>query len=180
MLFLNSKKVIILLTIGKITGTHGLKGDLKILPLTDYPERYFNLKQVFVGNENKHQCMEIEKVSKHKNFYLFKFKAIADINDAEHLKNDFLLIKEEDAVVLPEDTFFIHDIIGLEAYLNNGSYLGKVKEVIETGSNDVYVINGEAGEKLIPALKDVVSIDLKNKKIIVNDMPGLLKDAEEV
>jgi len=169
-----------LLIIGKITGTHGLKGDLKVLPLTDFPERYNNMKEVFVGNEQNYQKLEVESVKKHKSFYLFKFKTHDDIDKAKVLKNTFLLINEEDAVELPEDTFFIHDVIGLDVYLKNGEFLGKLKEVFQTGSNDVYVVAGENGEKLIPALKDIVKIDLVNKKMLVDDMPGLLSEAEEV
>ena len=168
-----------MLIIGKIAGTQGIKGELKVFPLTDYPERFVKMREVFVGTEDKHLAMKIVYAKPHKNIFIFKFEAINDIDTAKDLKNKFLLINDADAVTLAEDNYFIHDIIGLDVYLENVTKLGIVKEIFETGSNDVYIVEGEKGQILLPALKSIITIDMSAKKIIVKNMPGLLEGAEE-
>lgn len=168
-----------MITIGKITGFHGIKGDVKVYPLTDYPERYMSMESVLIGDESNYSNYEIAKVSKHKNNYLFKFKNINSIEDAEILKNKLLFVNEKYAVALPEDTFFIHDIIGIEVYRADKTFIGKVKNVISTGSNDVYVVQSQEKEVLIPALKAIITIDALERKITVGDLPGLFDGAEE-
>jgi 16S rRNA processing protein RimM len=90
-----------------------------------------------------------------------------------------LLIHENDAKVLPEDTFYIHDLVEMDVYRTDETYLGKVKEIISTGSNDVYVVKGQGQEVLIPALKAIITIDITQRKIVVSDLPGLFDNPEE-
>lgn len=168
-----------MLVIGKITSPHGIKGDVRVYPLTDYPDRYFEMKEILVGDEENNTSYKITKVSKHKNIYLFKFDTVNTIDDASALKNKLLVIHEKDAVVLPEDTFYIHDIVGMDVYRADETYLGKVKEIIPTGSNDVYVVKGAEGDLLIPALKAIITIDSAERKITVADLPGLFDNPEE-
>lgn len=168
-----------MLVIGKITSPHGIKGDVRVFPLTDYPERYLEMENVLVGDEESNTSYVISKVSKHKNVYLFKFAGVDTIDGAAALKDKLLLIHEDDAVVLPEDTFYIHDLVGMEVYRTNEIYLGKVKEIISTGSNDVYVVKGKDQDVLIPALKAIITIDIAARKIIVSDLPGLFDNPEE-
>jgi len=166
-----------LIRIGKITGTHGLRGDVKVMPLTDFPERFFNMEKVMLGNETDFSVYFIEYVKNHKGYFLFKFRTIDDANSALFLKNKFLLIENEEAVKLPKDTYYIHEIIGLDVYIEDGRHIGKVLDIFRTGSNDVYVV-GE-NEILIPALKDIIKIDIENNKMVVKDMPGLFSSPEE-
>jgi 16S rRNA processing protein RimM len=166
------------LEIGKIVKTHGVKGELKVLPLTDYVERFFDLKWAFVGNEDDNlRKYSFEKVRLQKNLVIVKFRGINNKTEAEVLKDNFIKVDRENAIKLPEDTFFICDIIGCEVLdEDTGNKLGVVYEVLQTGSNDVYVLKSDnSKEILIPALKTVVKkVSLEDQKIWVKLPLGLL------
>jgi 16S rRNA processing protein RimM len=162
------------LRIGKIVNTQGIKGEVRVIPLTDDITRFDDLKYVYLDDE-KLIKMDIESVKYHKNFVLLKFKGFESINDAEKIKNTYILVNRENAVKLPEDSYFVCDIIGMVVFDMEGNSLGKVEDVISTGSNDVYVVKREESQILIPALKSVVkSIDLKEGKIVVILPEGLV------
>lgn len=164
--------------IGQIANTHGIKGELKIIPLTDDPERYSKLKTVYVDNKGVLNKLNIETVRYFKNFVFIKFKEIIDMNSAEKLKGLIVKIDRKDAVKLPIDTFFIFDLINCEVFEENGKRLGIIKNILQTGSNDVYVVECEDSKDiLIPALKSVVkNISIEDKKIIVSLPKGLIDD----
>ncbi|MGF7057244.1 ribosome maturation factor RimM [Brassicibacter mesophilus] len=160
--------------VGKILNTHGIKGDLKVLPLTDEPSRFEKLKTVFIDDENSK--VEIEKVWYSKGFVMIRLNGYNDINEVIKFKNCYILIDEKDALKLPKDSFFISQIIGLTVFLSDGNELGEVVEVLQPGANDVYVIRGNNKEFLIPAVKEFVKeIDLDNNRMVIDPIEGLIE-----
>ena len=142
------KKVVI----GKISAPHGVRGEVRIVPLTDFPERFENLKTVFLEDDSK---MELESVKFSNKFIIAKFKNINSRNDIEIFNGKLLMLNRSDIPSLPEGEYYNFDIIGLEVIDDKGSKLGKITEVLKTGSNDVYVVEGKK-QLLVPALKKVV------------------------
>jgi len=150
--------------IGKIVNTFGIKGEIKIYPYVDY---IMDLKYFYV-DDNK---MEIEKCRTQKNLVIVKIKGIDDINVVEKLKGKIASVYEEDLPSLPEGTYYIKDLIGLDVITDDGRELGKLDDVIQTGANDVYNVNGI----LLPVIDEVVKkIDLENHKIVVHLIDGLI------
>jgi len=166
------------LEVGKITNVHGLEGAFKVIPLTDDPARFKDLKYVFVENNDRKEKYNIEKVGFTRKHVIVKFKGIDKVSDAEKFRNKYMLVDRENAVRLPENTFFICDIIGCDVYDESGSLLGKVTEVLQTGSNDVYIVkNTDGKEYLIPALKSVVKkVSIAEKRIDVVIPEGLIEN----
>lgn len=164
------------LEIGQIVNTNGLKGNLKVKPLTDDITRFEDLKNVYIQKNNKLTEFKIQDVKYSKNMVLLKLDGIDNIEEAEKYKNSYLKINRKDAVELEEDSYFIVDIIGCEVYTDSQELLGKVIDVFSTGSNDVYTVKGmKNNEILIPAIEDVIkNVDIKNKKIIIHLMEGLI------
>ncbi|WP_425060820.1 Ribosome maturation factor RimM [Sporomusa carbonis] len=155
-----------LITIGKIVAPHGVRGDVRILPLTDFPDRFYDMKAAFVENCGQ---LKLEAVRKHKQFILLKFAGIDTMNDAERLRGKLIKIGREDLVKLPEGQYYIFDIIGLNVITEDGEQLGVVTDVLQPGSNDVYVVEQQGKrELLIPAIKEVVKkIDIAAKQMVV-------------
>lgn len=166
------------LQIGEIVNTHGIKGEIKIIPLTDDPERFEDLDWLYIDKKGKLDRHNIESVKYLKNLVVLKLEGINTPEAGEALKGNFLLIDRKHAVQLPKDSYFICDLIGLQIEDNNGIVLGKLVNVLHTGSNDVYVARAENGrEILIPALKSVVNeISLEMGLIKVTLPEGLLED----
>lgn len=165
------------LEIGQIVNTYGIKGFVKVVPFTDDITRFDDLKSVYVDIKGKLTQYSIEEVKYSKNLVLIKFKEILDINEAEKLRNYYLKIDRKDAIKLPKDTYFIADLIGLDVYVEESNeLLGKVYDIYSTGSNDIYVVKDELGKQvLLPGTKEVIKvIDLKNGKILVNLIKGLV------
>lgn len=145
------------ITIGKIVNTHGYRGWLRIFPLTDYSERFFGMMKVFVVRDKNFNEYFIDEVKQHKHTILIKLKEINDMNSAIALKGALLQVKRDQLVKLPADTYFIFDLLGLKVYTTEQEYLGEIKDILQTGANDVYIIENEQGQTiLIPALKSVV------------------------
>jgi 16S rRNA processing protein RimM len=162
--------------VGQIVNTFGVKGFVKVNPFTDEPERFEELKTVYVCKKDEMQKVEIEEVKYHKNMVLLKLKGINDMNMAESLKGLYLKIDRKDAKKLPKDTYFIADLLGLDVYSDKDEYLGKVDDIYSTGANDIYVIKNEEGKQiLLPGIPEVLkTIDLENEKIIVHILKGLI------
>ncbi|MDO5708011.1 MAG: ribosome maturation factor RimM [Andreesenia angusta] len=160
--------------IGKISSIHGVKGELKVIPLTDDIRRYDDLKEVYIGIDKN--LIEIEKVSYLKNQIIIKFKDIDNISDAEKYLNNFLWIDIENANK-PKDAYFLFEIIGLEVYDLEDNYIGKVRDIIQTGRNDLYLVKNYEKESLIPAVSQFIKeIDLDNKRIIIDPIEGLIDE----
>lgn len=160
--------------IGQIVNTQGYKGEVRVLPLTDFPERYRDLEKIFLDLPQGLKEVEIESVRYHKQFVILKLVDCETMDQAEALKNTYIKIQPEQAVTLPEGHYFIRDIIGLEVFTLEGELLGKVQDVLQITSNDVYVVKGDKKEILIPAIKEIVKeIDLDNKKMLIDPLEGL-------
>lgn len=151
------------LRVGKIVNTHGLKGEVKVIPLTDDPKRYNELDFVLIdGIERKIQGCKYQK-----DRVIVKIEGINTIEEAEKYKNKYMEIPREYAVPLEEDTYYIADIIGCTVYDTNGKDLGQIYDVIQTKNNDVYWIR-KPKELLIPVLLEIVTdIDIENRKITI-------------
>ncbi len=161
--------------IGKIAGTHGIKGTLKIFPTTDVPERFELLDEVILEIKNEKKVCKVDKVAYHKNFVLLTLKEYNDINQVEGFKNGRVLIPEEKALPLGKDEYYTRDLYDMEVYTDEGERLGTLKEVYTTGANDVYGVKDENGnEILIPAIKQcIIAVDVTNRKMTVKLLEGL-------
>lgn len=162
--------------IGQIVNTFGIKGFVKIVPFTDDLERFEELESVIVVKNKEHIEMQIEEVKYHKNLVLVKFKGIEDINMAEKYKGCYIKIQRENARKLPEGTYFIADLIGIDVYDDNGNLLGKVDDIYNNKSHDIYVVKNDLGKQiLLPSTKEVIqSVDIEKEKIIVHLIDGLI------
>jgi len=160
------------LEIGKIVNTHGLRGDVKVMYWCDSPELFHELAYVNIDNKE----FEIEKSRVHKNMVILKLKGIDDINVAEMYRNKVLTVPREELGELPEGTYYICDLLGCAVETASGRALGKICDIIKTGSNDVYVVENEDKKQvLIPVIDDVVkSVDIDEKKIIIEPLKGLI------
>jgi 16S rRNA processing protein RimM len=164
------------ITIGKILKHQGHKGAVRVLPLTDYPERFEKMNRVKVSVGGSRQEFNIEHAYRQKNFIVVKFREVANMKAAEELKGGLLEVTREELVPLAEDRFYIFDIVGLKVYAQDGKLLGAIEEVLQTGANDVYVVATGGKPLLIPALKQVVrEIDLPGRKMVVVVPEGLAK-----
>lgn len=165
------------LEIGQIVNTYGIKGFLKIVPYTDDPRRFDKLKTIYLEKNGKVEEVRIEEVKYHKNLVLLKLENVCSIEEAEKYKNSILKIKREDAVKLPQNSYFIVDLLGIDVYTEDNLHLGKIVDIFPTGSNDVYVVKDELGKQiLLPAIKSVIhKVDIENKKMTVSLMEGLEK-----
>lgn len=165
-----------LLEIGQIVNSYGIKGFLKVVPYTDDITRYSNLKEIYIEKNKKLEKKEIEEVKYHKNLVLLKLKGIDDINETLKYKNCYIKIDRKDAVDLPENSYFIVDLIEIEVYTEENKYLGKIIDIFPTGSNDVYVVKDELGKQiLLPAIGEVIkNVDIENKKMIVHLLEGMV------
>lgn len=163
------------ITIGKIVNTQGHRGEVRVIPLTDFPERFSAMDKAFIELNGQTKLINIEKTYPHKKFIIIKFAGINDMNAAETLKNAKLLIPRDELMPLPEDTFYIFDIVGVGVFTEEGRYLGQVQDVLQTGANDVFIVEGETTRPLlIPALKQVVrDVDIEQKKMTVCLPEGL-------
>ena len=165
-----------LLRIGVITSTHGISGEVKVYPTTDDVNRFKKLKQAILDTGKETMPLEIQSVKFFKQFVILKFKGIDNINDIEKYKRCSLYVTREHAVPLEEDEYFIADMIGMEVCTEDGNIFGTLKDVIETGANDVYVIeNAEHGEVLVPAIKECIrSVDIEKGQMMIHLMDGLI------
>lgn len=165
-----------LLQVGIISSTHGIRGEVKVFPTTDDATRFRKLKEVILDTGRERLTLQIEGVKFFKKFAILKFKGYDNINDIEKYKGASLLIQRKDAVKLQRDEYFIADLIGMEVANEDGSFQGVLKDVLETGANDVYVVSRESGsDVLIPAIKDcILSVDLPAGRMKVHLLDGLL------
>ena len=165
-----------MLQVGVITQTHSVRGEVKDFPTTDDVNRFKKLKQVILDTGKETMPLEIQSVKFFKQFVILKFKGIDNINDIEKYKRCSLYVTREHAVALKEDEYFIADMIGMEVCTEDGNIFGTLKDVIETGANDVYVIeNAEHGEVLVPAIKECIrSVDIEKGQMMIHLMDGLI------
>ncbi|MBQ5915908.1 MAG: 16S rRNA processing protein RimM, partial [Lachnospiraceae bacterium] len=165
-----------LLRVGVITSTHGVRGEVKVFPTTDDMNRFKKLKTVILDTGKEHKTLNIESVKFFKNMVILKFKGFDNINDVEMWRQKDLLITRDQAVKLSPDENFIVDLIGLTVMTDEGEKLGVMKDVLQTGANDVYIVKMADGkEVLLPAIKDcILNVDLEKGEMLVHVLDGLL------
>lgn len=165
-----------MISIGKVINTHGIKGELKIWPTTDFPERFASTERVFWERDGVVREFRVEGARRHQKVILLKLETINNMTDAEKLVGGVLKLPEEELVPLPEGSYYLFQIIGLKVFTNSGEEIGTIREVIRTGCNDVYVVDRKSGkEALIPAIRQVVlEINLEEGKMVIFPMEGLL------
>lgn len=154
--------------IGKIHRAHGIKGDVILDPMTDFPERIRRGKTVYIGEE--HKPLTVARVRQKPPFLLVGFKEIEDETEAAEFRNTYVFVKTADLPKLPEGEFYFHQLIGLEAVNVSGEHIGILSEILETGANDVYVINKDDGtEELVPDVPQFIQkIDIDGHRIIID------------
>ena len=165
-----------LLQVGIITSTHGVRGEVKVYPTTDDPRRFRRLKEVVLDTGREKLNLSIEGVKFFKQFVILKFKGLDNINDIEKYRQKSLYVTRKNAVRLQRDEYFIADLIGLKVQDEDGTELGTVKDVIETGANDVYEVEMADGRSLLlPAIKQcILNVDVENGMMQVHVLEGLL------
>ena len=165
----------VLITVGMISKPHNLNGAVKVHPITDFPERFLDRKEILVEIKGKLELMKINGASLHSSFLIMQLEGIDSIEKAEQLRGAYLKIPEAQLASLGDNEFYIFQLIDMEVKDVEGNYIGKLVNVIKTGANDVYVIKDQDGKEiLIPALKKVVKkIDVDAKEMIVELLPEL-------
>ena len=160
-----------LIEFGKIVNTHGLKGEVKVYSYTDNDSRILKLKKVYIDNIE----YKVQSMKKYKSMFIMKLEGIDIIEDTSKIMNKMCFRQVEKNESNADEGYFIKDLIGIEVLNEQGSVLGTLKEVFQTGANDVYEIVDENNKSIyIPAIEKVVkSIDIKSKKMIVELMEGL-------
>lgn len=164
------------LEIGQIVNTFGIKGMVKVKPFTDNIERFNNLEKIYIKNKSGQTEYKIQEVKYHKNMVLIKFEGIENPEQADLLRNSYLIVDRETEEPLEPGRYYIVDMIGLDVFTDDNEYLGKLEDIYNTGSNDIYVVKNELGKQvLLPAIEDVIkNIDMDNKKVMVHLIPGLV------
>ena len=154
-----------LLKVGVITTTHGVRGEVKVFPTTDDAERFLDIEYVLLDTGKELRRLNIQNVKFFKNLAILKFEGIDNINDIEMYKGRELWIPREEAQELGEDEYYVADLIGMEVLLENGEKFGVLRDVMETGANDVYIVDRVDGEEiLLPAIHDcVLDVDVEKK-----------------
>ncbi|MBL6007156.1 MULTISPECIES: ribosome maturation factor RimM [Bacillus] len=167
--------------VGKIVNTHGIKGEVRVISKTDFAEERYkpgNTLYLFMDGRQEPIEVTVNTYRLHKQFHLLQFKERQSLNEVEELKNAIIKVPEEDLGELNEGEFYFHEIIGCEVFTEEGELIGKVKEILTPGANDVWVI-GRKGKKdaLIPYIESVVKqIDISEKKIEIQLMEGLIDE----
>lgn len=162
------------LRVGAITKTHGLKGALKVYPTTDEPEVLSPGAAAFIDAKEGPVPVTVESVSKFKNLLIIKFKEFGDINDVELFKDRDLLMSMDVLPELKEDEYFISDLVDMGVFDEEDQKLGTIREVLQTGANDVYVVAAKDKDILIPAIHDcILTVNVPEKKMVVRLLPGL-------
>lgn len=177
-----------LLQVGAIATTHGVRGEVKVFPMTDDVKRFKKLKKILLDTGKGYQELEIAQVKFFKNMVILKFKGIDNINEIEKYKGRGLFVTREQAVTCEKDEYFIADLIGLQVFTEAGELLGEIKDVLQTGANDVYVVQISENspyvqqvanpnrELLLPAIQECIrNVDMEGRRMQVYLMPGLME-----
>ncbi|UOQ85553.1 ribosome maturation factor RimM [Gracilibacillus salinarum] len=165
------------LKVGKIVNTHGIRGEVRVIRITDFEERFEAGTTLYIKSKASDTLtpVTIDGHRVHKNFDLLHFQGYENINDVEKFKDSTLLIRTEQLTELEENEFYYHEIIGCEVETVSGEVLGKVSEILSPGANDVWVVKQKGKEYLIPYIEDIVKeVDIDKQRIIIEPMEGLL------
>ncbi|NPV28173.1 MAG: 16S rRNA processing protein RimM [Firmicutes bacterium] len=165
------------ITVGQITGPFGCRGKVKVTPYTDFPERFLATKRIFLRLADLCLEKEVESAVLQKNRVILKLSTINTPEEAKKFQGALLQVPRAEVWPLPEGRYYHFQLLGFSVFTEDGELVGKVAEILTTGSNDVYVIKDskKGKEYLIPAIKDVVKkINLEEKSILIHPLPGLL------
>ena len=164
------------LRIGVITAPHGVRGEVKVFPTTDDPERFEELESVWLYNGKTYSSLDVESVKFFKNMVILKVKQIPDRNEAEKYRSKELYVDREHALPLEEDEYYICDIIGAKVITDTEEEFGTRTDVLQTGANDVYVVKtAEGKEVLLPVIDEcVLDVDTDEKIVTVRLMAGIM------
>lgn len=165
-----------MLQVGVIASTHGIRGEVKVFPTTDDVGRFRDLKQVYLDTGREKLLLDVESTKFFKQMVILKFRQFQSINQVEGFRRRPLLVRREDALPLEEDEYYIADMLGMDVVLEGGEHFGVLADVIETGANDVYVVDSDChGKVLLPAIKDcILSVDIAQRQMCVRLMKGLV------
>ncbi len=169
------------LKVGVVTTTHGVRGEVKVFPTTDDPERFEDLSYVLLDQGNTKKELSIAQVKYFKNLVILKFEGLDNVDDVVSFRGKDLYIRREDGAPLDKDEYYIADLLGMSVFLEDGRAYGTLKDVMETGANDVYVINKPDGkEVLVPAIHDcILSVDVEKGSMVIRLLPGLDDDEKK-
>jgi 16S rRNA processing protein RimM len=166
--------------IGQVRRPHGIRGEVRVEILTDYPERVVQRDYLYLAHPQSPDDVErypLEAVRPHKGILLIKLGRIDDRDAAEELRGMLVQVPLAEAVPLEEDEYYHFQLIGTDVETETGEWLGRVADVLETGAHDVYVVRGPRGEILLPAVEDVIlELDIEEKKMTVHLLPGMLEE----
>ncbi|MDW8071184.1 MAG: ribosome maturation factor RimM [Anaerolineae bacterium] len=163
------------IVIGRILRPHGIRGEVLVEVITDFPERFEGLEVAYLGHDNWHAIpVRVRTRRWHRAGALLSFEGYPDRTAVEALRDLFIQIPIEEAKPLPEGSYYAHELIGLHVITTQGEALGRIRDVLFTAANDVYVVQTARGELLLPAIRDVIKeIDLAARRIRVELLPGL-------
>jgi len=168
--------------VGRVRRPHGIRGEVRVEILTDYPERLVQHDYLYLAHPQSPDDVErypLESVRPHKGILLVKLGGCDDRNAAEEFRGMLVQIPFEEAVPLEEGEYYHFQLIGMDVETDTREWLGRVADVIETGAHDVYVVRGPRGEVLLPAIEDVIlELDIETRKMVVHLLPGMLEERE--
>lgn len=165
--------------VGKIVNTHGIKGEIRVISKTDFAEERYapgNKLYLFMPDIDEPVELTVNSHRVHKNFDLLTFEGYENVNEVEKMKGGILKIREDQLTELEEDEFYFHEIIGCLVFTTKGEEIGKIREILTPGANDVWVVKGKGGKDiLIPYIEQIVKkVDVKEKIVLIEPMEGLL------
>ena len=163
------------LAVGIVNRAHGLRGELSVTVLTEFPDRFETTDWVYLGNELEATPYRLESYRWHTNKILLTLSGVTDRTQAEKLRGQLVQVPIEEAFPLPEGVYYLYQLIGLQVITTEGEALGSVVDVLETGANDVYVLDNGGQQLLVPAIADVVqSIDMAKGQMVIEVIDGLI------
>lgn len=164
-----------LLEVGKIVNTHGLRGEVKVVPWTDYPEQFEDIEYAYVKTKDDYERLTLSGVKYQKGNIIVRFGEITDINDAEKYKNRVLYAERDMLGELPDGVYYIADLIGLTVVTDDGREIGKISDVINTGASDIYEVKRDGMKDLLIPVTDetVLNVDIDGGSVTVHLIDGL-------
>ena len=169
------------LAVGRVLRPHGVRGEVRVQVLTDFPERLEQHAVFYLAHPDSPEDVQrrpVDSMRFHQQLLLLKLEGCDDRNEAEELRDLLVQIPIEEAAPLEEGEYYHFQVLGVEVETESGESLGRVTEVLETGANDVYIVRGPRGEVLIPAIESVVRVlDVEAKRMVVSPLPGMLDDS---
>jgi 16S rRNA processing protein RimM len=164
-----------LVAIGRVAKPRGVRGEAHLVPMTDFPERFEGLSSVVLQKHNGDRLTaRVERVKAYGSRLAIKFRGYDNPESVATLKGAHLLVPREETHPLPEDTFYVFDIVGLDVVTEAGEHVGRVKDVLSLPANDVYVVDRDGKEVLLPAVHDVIRVEMDAGRIVVKSLDGLV------